>query len=543
MRGRHLLLSVPLCLAACTGEIGGGPGGSDIDVPTEAEANEVGISGARRLTSIEYRTTVFDLVGVDVTDASLVLPTDERLPFDNDFTKQTASQALIDGADLLAGEVAVAVVADPTLRNAIVPCTPAGPADEGCYREFVQRFGRRALRRPLSDAEVDNFASHFMPHAEEGNDFWLAVDSGLRAFLQHPDFLYRVEIGDAIPGIPGLFRLNDFEIATRLSYLLWGSTPPDWLLDEAEAGALTDAESLRAAATKLLEDGHALERLSRFHAMWLSYEQLPVAADIADGMALETNTLLARYLLDERLPWSQLLLSNETFLTPALATHYGLPAPADPAGDWVQYGDSGRRGLLSHGTFLSAVAKFSDTSPTQRGLLIRTRLFCQTIELPPPELMVNTDEPPAAADPNACKPEKYTMWKTDGCSQCHAMMDPVGFGLENYDSAGRFRTSEPDRPDCVIDGEGDLDGSAFKGPAELGNLMIESGEVDACVARQLYRFAMGRYQIDEHDANLLERLVESSQIDGEDLRIDALISEFVASEAFQLRREEEVSGE
>lgn len=120
MRGRSWLLAVPLSLAACVGDIGDGPGGSNVELPTPEEANEVGISGARRLTSIEYRTTVFDLTGVDVSDASLVLPTDERLPFDNDFTKQTASQALIDAADLLAGEVAVEVVADATLRSQVV---------------------------------------------------------------------------------------------------------------------------------------------------------------------------------------------------------------------------------------------------------------------------------------------------------------------------------------------------------------------------------------------------------------------------------------
>jgi hypothetical protein len=542
MRGRSWLLAVPLSLAACVGDIGDGPGGSsDVEIPTPEEANEVGISGARRLTSIEYRTTVLDLTGVDVADASLVLPTDERLPFDNDFTKQTASQALIDAADLLAGEVAAEVVADATLRSQVVPCTPSGPADDACYRNFVTSFGRRALRRPLTDVEVDGFVSHFMPHA---NDFWVAVDSGLRAFLQHPHFLYRIEIGDAVPGVPGMYRLNDYEIATRLAYFLWGSTPPDWLLDDAEAGALTNADSLKAAAEQMLTEPHALKRLSLFHSMWLSYEQLPVAAEIADGMTQETNALLERYLLEERRPWSQMLLSDETFLTPALATHYGLPAPTNAEGDWVSYGDSGRRGLLSHGTFLSAVAKFSDTSPTQRGLLIRTRLFCQTIEKPPPELNVNTDEPPAAADPDACKPERYTMWKTDGCSQCHAMMDPVGFGLEQYDSAGRFRAAEPDKPECVIDGEGELDGvGTFNGPAELGELMIESGEVDACVARQVYRYAMGRFALDEPDYALLGRLVEASRIDGEDLRVDALVSEFVASEAFQLRREEEVSGE
>lgn len=540
---RSLLTPIVLLFAGCIGEIGDGAS-SNVEVPDAKDADEVGVSGARRLTAIEYRTTVFDLVGVDVSDAALVLPTDERLPFDNDFTKQTASQALIDSTDLLAGEIAEAVVADPTLRAGVVGCAPSGANDEACLRSFVIGFGRRALRRPLSDAEVERFVQYFLPHAQEAGDFWVAVDSSLRAFLQHPEFLYRIEIGDAVPGFPGMYRLNEFEIATRLAYFLWGSSPPDWLLDAAEAGELKDPEQLRNAAQILLSDERALSRLSLFHSMWLSYEQLPVSAELAQAMSSETNSLLDRVLLQEARPWSDLLLAEETFLTPELAAHYELPAPSEPGGSWVSYGESGRRGLLSHGTFLSAVSKFGDTSPTQRGLLIRTRLFCETIAKPPPELNVNVDEPPQAADPNACKIDRYSMWKTEGCSQCHLLMDPVGFGLESYDASGRFRTTEPNKPECVIDGNGSLEGvGEFNGPAQLGERMLESGQLDQCVATQIYRYAMGRFDLDGHDELFLARLVGAAQVDGQDLRMDLLFEEFVASEAFQLRREEEVSGE
>jgi hypothetical protein len=540
------LSGVVLGAGGCTGEIGGE--GAGVEVPTAAEANEVGANGARRLSAVEYRLTVLDLLGVDVTDAALVLPTDERTPFDNELAKQTASQALIDGVEVLASEIAGEVVASPELRAAVVPCEPSGPADEACFRAFVTTFGRRALRRTVSDEEVDAFASRFMPHAATENDFWIAVDSALRAFLQHPEFLYRIEIGEPVPGMDGLYRLTDFQVATRLSYFLWGSGPPDWLLDAAEARELTDGgradpARLREAAATMLADERALARIARFHAMWLSYESLPHAAPIAAGMELETTSLLQRVLLDERRAWIDLLRADQTFLTPELAAHYGLPAPAGGAAGWVSYGDSGRRGILSHGSFLSAVPKFDDTSPTQRGLLIRTRLFCMDIEPPPPELGVNVDEPPGAANPDACKVERYSMWQTDGCKVCHAYLEPVGFGLENFDAAGRFRATEPDKPECTIDGAGSLEGvGQFNGPAQLGELMIQSGEVDACVATMLYRYATGKYELDEHDAALLERLVEAAKADG-DLKFDTLISEYVASEAFTLRRDEEVASE
>lgn len=529
--------------SSCVGDIGDDGSNPGPGVPTPEEAAEVGVSGARRLTAIEYRNSVLDLVGVDVLDAELVLPTDDRAPFDNDFTRQISSQALIDGADLLAGEIAVEVVADPTKRALAVSCTPTGAADDACFRTFVEDFGRRALRRPLTLAEIDAFVEAFLPHATQANDFWVGVDSALRAFLQHPEFLFRLEIGEPVAGMPGMRRLGDFEIATRLSYFLWGSTPPNWLLDAAAAGELTDPERLREAAATMLEDERALARLARFHAMWLSYEQIPASADLATAMNQETTALIDRLLFDEKRPWSDLLVASETFVTPELATHYGLPAPENEAGDWVSYGESGRAGILSHGTFLGAVAKFEDTSPTQRGLLIRTRLFCMTIDHPPPELNVNVDEPPAA-DPDTCKIDTYTMWKDPGCKQCHAFMDPVGFGLENFDSLGRFREAEVDRPECVIDGMGTLEGvGEFTGPRELGQLMVEAGDVDVCVAQQLYRYAVGRFQLDEPDMALVSRLVDLAHEDGEALRLDSFIRDYVASEAFQLRREEEVSGE
>jgi hypothetical protein len=146
--------------------------------------------------------------------------------------------------------------------------------------------------------------------------------------------------------------------------------------------------------------------------------------------------------------------------------------------------------------------------------------------------------PPEGPDPNACKIDRYNMWKTDGCSLCHAQMDPVGFGLENYDSAGRFRDFEPDRPDCPIDGVGSLEGiGSFTGPAELSNLLVEAGTIDACVAQQLLRFAGGRYALDNRDFNLLERIVPAAQGEGE-LAFYDLLMELVTSESFRHRREE-----
>jgi hypothetical protein len=530
---RHATALILLCGTGCIGNIGeGGP-----STLSEQVANEVGASGMRRLSVDEYQRSVTDLLGVTAEDVRELLPVDTLSPFDNNYTLQTPSEALIKGAELVAGDIADGVAADTVLRSKIVGCEPASVDDASCFRSFVTKFGRRALRRPLSTAEVDVFMG-LLEHAVAANDFWVAVNAALRAFLQHPQFLYRVEVGEPVAGRPGLFKLNNHQIGARLSYLLIGSTPPDWLLDAADAGQLSEPVGVTAAAAKLLGDPRARARLNRFHAMWLSYAQLP-ATGISGDMHAETNALLERVIFEERRPWVDVLTASETFLTPALAEHYGLPSPGAEAG-WVDYADSGRKGFFSHGTFLSAVSKFGDTSPTQRGLLIRTRLFCQTIEKPPPNLDVNVDEPPTVADPNACKKDRYFMSHEDACKSCHALMDPIGFGLENYGADGGYRATEPDRPDCPIDGEGDFAGTGtFNGPSGLSDLAVASGFVEACVVKQLYRFAIGRTELDQYDDALVDRLATESSADG--MRLFDFITRYVTSEAFRYRRDEEVS--
>lgn len=526
-----LLILGLLGAGGCVGIIGD-LGGSPLEEQTE---NEVAVSGLRRLTAQEYAATVQDLVGFVPNNVRETLPVDPLLPFDNDFTFQKASEALIQGADLLAGDIATGVLADTALRDKLVGCTPTGPTDAACFRSFLTTFGRRAFRRPLATAEIDKFAA-LLPHASVTGDFYTAIDSALRAFFQHPEFLYRVEIGTVVPGSPDIRKLNDFEVATRLSYLTIGSTTEDWLISEAEAGKLATPEGLRTAAEKLFAEERAKSRMARFHELWLGYSTLTNTGLSAD-LRKETEALISRIVFEEKRPWTDMLTSDETYLTPDLATHYGLPSPGASPG-WVSYGSSGRKGILSQGTFLSAVSKFGDTSPTQRGLLVRTRLFCQVIPKPPPELMVNVDMPPNAGDPNACKSERYFMSTTSGCKNCHALMDPIGFGLEQYNAAGGYRTTEPNRPDCPIDGNGTFDGvGAFNGPAQLADLMLKAGGVDQCVAEQLYRYAVGRTELDSRDHALLDRVVTNAAAQG-GLKLDQFILDFVTSDSIRYRREE-----
>ena len=521
------LVTAALMSTGCTGLLSDPSGGDGPDVET---LSRIGETGARRLTAAEYEATIRDILGVTDAGTELSLPVDRRTPFDNDYTLQSASQALIEGAEFLAGNVADEVTSDAAKREAAVGCLPTGASDPTCFEHFLRTFGRRALRHTLSDAEVTRFMS-LQNDGVTAGDFWVGVNSALRMFLQHPRFLYRIEVGKAVEGEAGVFALDQNEIASRLSFFVLGSTPPDWLLDEADASQLGTDDGVRAAAQKLLDDARARDHVARFHALWLGWEAT-ASADAQTG----TNALLDKVLFDNQGVWQDLLRSDQTYVNADLAATYGITgAPADGFG-WVPWGASGRQGLLSEAAFLSLGTKFGDSSPTQRGLLVRTRLFCQTILPPPPG--VNIDMPPDGPDPNACKRQRYDMSTRDGCSGCHLQMDPIGFGLESFDATGAYRANEPGRPDCPIDGQGALDGvGSFSGPKELSDLVIQAGGLDACIVTQAYRFAMGRYQLDDPDFAFIEKLTASVSPNG-DLPFEKVLLDMLSEPSFRFRREE-----
>jgi hypothetical protein len=497
----------------------------------------VGPSGARRLSRNEYDNTLRDLLRDESRSGFVKLPEDVLDPFDNDFTTQQPSGILVESAETLAFEAAARLMADTAKRDQVIGCTPSGASDQDCLRSFVVSFGRRALRRPLTSDEVDTYLS-FSALSVEANDFYVGAGMVIAALLQDPEFLYRIERGEPVQGRKGLYRLNDYEVGTRLAYFIWGSTPDDELLDLADRKSLRTPEQVRAAAERMLADPRARGRIDRFHAMWLGYYKLPHSPELTTSMRTETQKLIERVVFDEGRPWSDLFTSTETYVDAQLAELYGMPAPAGGAG-WQPFSGPGNRaGLLSTGAFLSVAGKFGDTSPTQRGKLIRERLMCQVVPPPPPN--VNVDEPPASTTTSTCKIDRYEQHRSDGsCKGCHDQMDPVGFGLENFDQTGRWRATDNDDATCTISGNGQLYGIAddpvtFQGPAQLGSILIDSGVLEACLVTQLYRFAVGHRE-QRDDAEVIDALATSFT---QSRKLDELLLDLVSAQAFGYRQEE-----
>jgi hypothetical protein len=486
--------------------------------PTLEDPDAFGVSGLRRLTRTEVANSVSDVFGVDPAESLSLLPEDltGTNPFDNNYRAQTVSPLVIDGYAIFAQAYAEQLAAAPDLAQRLGGCTPAAPDDRACFDAMASRAARRMFRRPLTTTELATYGDVILPQAKAAGSFSVAIEMLGLLLVQHPAFLYRLEQEG---------QLDNFEIATRMSFLLWGSVPDDTLLDAAEQGALADAKARKREATRMLDDSRARRNLHRFHAQWLGFSDAPLPAPIENDLLDETNRLIDRIVFEEDDEWLSLFRANETYVTPQLASHYGMPAVASPG--WV----SGRGGgVLSQGSFLSLGAKFSDTSPTVRGAEVFRRITCGNLGTIPPD--VDTDMPPGAQ--TDCKPERYFMRDVPGCNQCHGVIDNIGFGLENFGVFGVWRDTEVGKPQCVIDGAGSYKDVAFSGPEQLGAMLAADRRVQACATRQLFRWTVGR---DEEPADEKTLSLLADQYD-EDKSLRDILVGLVASPAITYRKGE-----
>ena len=529
--------------SAPPGSVPGGSNATPVPAPPASMDGLFFTSAVRRLTKSELRASLNDLLGVDLGTELAKFPEDygeagEVFAFDNNYAHQQPSSSLVEAAKNLADVAGAKVLQDETVKKRLVGCAPKAAGDDTCLKSFVGAFGRRAFRRPLTSVEIDAYVAKVRPHAMESNDFWKGVSLVVRAMLQDIEFLYRPEVGQPVIGRPGLFKLTGPEVASRLSFFLWGTGPDDALLDAAASGEkLGSPQAIRAQAERMLSDPRAQRGVARFHGMWLGYERQPPPAPLTTAMAAETAALIERVIFKEKRPWLDLFRSKETYVDATLASHYGLPAPAGGGAGWVSYGNTGRQGILSHGSFLGVERKHEDTSPTMRGQFIRTRLLCQPVPPPPPTLNVDVDTIPTEGN---CKSDRYSMWKKDGCAGCHLLMDPIGQGLENFDRLGRFRTLAPSdagKTGCEIQGAGQLSMDAgtpmqFNGVAGLSDRLVETGALEACLVNQLGSFLLGRMPKEDEYA-LFGRV--ASRFAAANHRFDSLLLDVVSLPGFGYR--------
>jgi hypothetical protein len=476
-----------------------------------------GPSPLRRLTRVEYDNSVRDLLG-DASRPGHDFPVEERaLGFDNNAETRSVSSLLADRYFSAADQLASAAVSN---MAQLLPCDPARDGEPACLDRFLDGFGKRAWRRPLDGAERDNLKRAFA----EGRvtTFAEGIKAVIQVMLLAPQFMYRVERG--VPAHGGEYlRLTPWELAARLSYLLWGSMPDEPLLAAAEGGKLATSQDVLAQAQRMIQDPRAAAMVATFSDEWLRLEELadldkdPMAfpafkPELLGPMRGETQALIDHVLWKGDGKIATLLEAPYTFMNGPLAQFYGVKGITGDAFQQVPLDTTRRVGLLGHAGVLSVlgVPDVGLTSLVFRGLFVRERLLCD--ELPDPPANAAAMNPPFTATTTA---REWSLARQGlaTCGVCHHRIDPIGFGLESFDGIGQWRATDRGKP---IDASGQLEGTDIDGPfngvAELAHKLASSKQVQGCLAIQWFRYGHGRQESGRDRCSLetLQRDVVSS---------------------------------
>jgi hypothetical protein len=458
-----------------------------------------------RLSYSEYDKTVSDLLLTSVTPSQLFPAEQPNLGSYDDGGARGVSERLLQEIVLAAEQLAAEAVADPVRYRSLVGCEPT---EAGCRDAFVQSFGRRAYRRPLTEVEASRFVVLFDQGVEliaSGDAFRDGVELVLDATLQSAKFLYRAEQGDGEQDDAGTL-LTDYEIATRLSYLFLGTTPDEELLAAAASGGLSTAPGIVEQATRLANDERVRDRVIDFHDRWFQMEGLRAAAKdpaifpefspgLVGSMEAEMHAVVEEITLNRAGGIAELLTTPLGAVDASLASLYGLSGTYGESPTLVDFPfGSGRSGLLTQAAFLTGHSSASTrTSPILRGVFVLNRLLCQDVPPPPPGAeMQEPDTPPAS---ELLTTRDYFAWKTsmDACAHCHNQINPVGFAFEDFDAIGGHRTTENG---VSVDASGAITISgatlAYENGAEFSERLAELSRVRSCYAVNWLNYAFGR---------------------------------------------------
>ncbi|HEX2733280.1 MAG TPA: DUF1592 domain-containing protein [Polyangiaceae bacterium] len=468
---------------------------TDTPISEDCSAPSPGQAPLRRLTNAEYVNTATDLVG----DADLVAKVTENFPREpTSLGFRTSAQALTitplvaDEYFKAAQELGKAAVA----KEGVVPCDIA-TADPACTQSFVEDFGKKVYRRPLARADLKRYSDLFNAIVSQTGDRQAAFEAMAATMFSSTNFLFRVEVSQPADGSVGM--PTGYEMASRLSYLLWQTMPDDKLFEAAENGDLDTVEGIEAQVKRMVSDTKAL-RVYEFFEQWLDIDEAaglsrnetnyPAFNPTLVQLLQAENRAFVYDLLVNQGTFSDLLAADYTFANKSLAEHYGLATV--PEGSKFERVDApDRAGVLTQATLVMH-DRPARTSIVKRGLKIRTDFLCQIVPAPP----ANVDTSLPDLDGSLTQRERLDQHRQqDGCAGCHQLMDPVGEIFEAYDALGKPRTKDEGGADVVgggsISGTRTLDGD-YATPRDLALAMAQSDEVRQCFMLQAFRFFYGR---------------------------------------------------
>ncbi len=491
----------------------------------------------RRLTRSQFRNAVRDIFGVEVDVTKL----------DSDIGQFAAigagavetSPRGVEQYQTAIEEAVDAVWSDATKRGQFIGCTPGSAVADACTRTFIETMGRRAWRRPLEAAEVDQLASVASTAVTELGSGVEGVRWATVAMFISPSFLYRPELGTA--DATGKLRFTGYEAAGRLAFLIWNSLPDKQLLDDAASGALSTTEGLRTAVNRLLDasNGAGREAVGEFAQQYMELDRV-LSQPKDTGLYPSYNAALQVGMVrDMRATWEGLAFDDKAnaltlFSTPKvtvnaeLAKLYGLDATGLTSTTFKTMSlpaDSARVGILSKAGFLSQFANQREGSPTLRGKFIREWLMCKVVPPPPEGVALVLPE----LDPNRPTTKRQRLdahRQSPECAGCHALMDPLGLPLENFDAIGTYRTTESGLP---IDSSGEVNGVSIANSRAMGEAIAQSKPIAACMVRRFHAYAVGHEERDV-DGTVINDLISSFETSGYQLR--DLVLATVTHEAF-----------
>jgi mono/diheme cytochrome c family protein len=433
-------------------------------------------------------------------------------------------------------------VNDSPSRRRVFVCRPASPTEEAsCARTIVASLARRAYRRPVTDTDLQVPLARYREGASRGG-FESGLELALRSILVSPRFLFRFESQPATVAPNTAYRVDDLELASRVSFFLWSSVPDDDLLNAAEKKTLQQPGVLERQVKRMLEDPRSAALVSDFAGQWLHIRNVAgfrpspeVLFHFDDNLrqAFERETeLFVESIIREDRSVLDLLDADYTFLNERLARHYGIQGVFGERFRRVSLPpDSVRRGLLGQGSILTDTSRANRTSPVIRGKWILENIF----GAPPPSPPANVPDLKEERDPSKILPMREQMAQhraNPGCASCHTQMDELGFALENFDAIGEWR--ELDAAGARIDASAKLpDGTSFKGPVELRTVLrSHSDDFLTSLTEKLLTYALGR-GLEPADAPAVRRIKREAA--AANYSFSALIQGIVASTPFQMR--------
>ncbi len=425
----------------------------------------------------------------------------------------------------------------PAPKNpAIFVCPEHTPA---CARRIIENTATRAWRRPVTAAELDRLSKLAATVRKDSEKFDEGLRIALEAILLSPNFLFRIEREPTAPGT-GTYNLNDFELATRLSYFLWSSLPDEPLMRAAREHKLTQPGGLQTQLKRMLTDPRATALIDNFAGQWLSLRELdrrkpdPVRFPLADDEILEAmkteSLLFAGAILRENRPILDFLDGRFTYLNGALARYYGLPGVNGEAFRKVELDGVQRGGVMTHGAILTLSSYATRTSPVLRGKWVLENLLGTPPPPPPPDIPALEEKDLGSTASVRQRLEQHRA--NPACAVCHNQMDPIGFGLENYDAAGRWRTHDGK---FAVDSSGKLPGGqTFDKPQDLRRIMRDTPEAfTRNFVEKMMTYALGR-GLEPSDRQAVGAIQQRLAANG--YRFATLLEAILESPAFRQRQ-------